>query len=326
MGDGVGVAGRNGIFADFVRDERSGGTLGKTRPRLGRSGDRRGKVFDLHAVRVQRKRRGGRAEAVLVVGVAPRLRGRDIDRLRYVRVRDGEIKTVRDAGHRVAVRDGIFADVVDDQRAGIVGLRLVGPLRLPLRGGGHDEIGYRSIIRIERKRDRPGTNAILILRIVPDLFGGDGDGNRAVVERNGGFAGVVRRIVVAGFGGDHAGNREFIVGARGVGEPHDEVCRVRFAGRQVGEFPYRRRGTRPRSVGGFRDGIRERDAPGRRRADVLDGELEPGGIAVAHVLDERRRRRNREFQVGAGCDALGLDEHRRVHMRGGSAVADNDFD
>ena len=242
-----------------------------------------------------------------------------------MRVRDGEIKTVRDAGHRVAVRNGIFADVVDDQRAGIVGLRLVGPLRLPLRGGRHDEIGYRSIIRIERKRDRPGTNAILILRIVPDLFRFDRDGDRTVVEGNRRHVRVVRGVVVAGFRGHDAGNRKFVVRTGGVGERHHEIGRERFARREIGKIPHLGFRPRPCAVGGLRHGVRERDAPRRGGTDVLDLERKRGGIATADIFDERRIRCDRELQIRAGRDTLRLEKNGGVDRRP-FAVGNHDFD
>ena len=169
MGDGVGVAGRNDIFTDFVCDERSGGTLGKTRPRLGRSGDRRGKVFDLHAVRVQRKRRGCGAEAVLVVGVVPDLLRRDIDRLGDVRVRDGPVVvSIIYAGGGVAFRRVPLLDPIGDPdiRSGPLSQSRpgVGPI---VRCG--DGLNDRTPGVVEREIHGIRANAILVVRVVPDL-------------------------------------------------------------------------------------------------------------------------------------------------------------
>ena len=196
-----GVAIRDGRLLDGPLDERSGGTLKKTRPGVCPAivgGDRR--CGERHVVREEGEGHLDRTDAILVVGVVPHLRDRHGDVGGNVRVREGEVVgAIRIDGGDVEARvvrgrKRLLLDVVDDDLAAgahgevlpgegpFVGVGGVGRGEDVRRG---DEIRRGTSVgdSEEGEGHLAGADAVAVGVVVPDLRHRHGDvGGRVVVD------------------------------------------------------------------------------------------------------------------------------------------------
>ena len=276
-------------------------------------------ILHLRAVRVQRRRQRRRPDAVLVVRVVPDLHHRRLGGLRNVLVRERRHAVLGRFARRV-VFDLRLAPRVGDLLARLI-LRQVFLRRGPVVRRAQRHILHLRAVRVQRRRQRRRPDAVLVVRVVPDLhdrgrnpllIGVDERDLFAVAVSLGQLQRAVVRVAVLHLhrhgvrGGivGHAVHRQGFGNGVRVGVPD-----MRFGVPDLPEAEFRRPACR--RLDGHRCLLRHRRSDRRRNGERplvarLKGAVHDGLDAV------QRRLALRAIRVGDG-DVLVERRHRDHH-------------